>query len=279
MNARKNKKMLQIVYTIIVGFIAITMVLPFVWMIVTSLKMEIEVFTFPIQWIPKTLRFENYVKAWTSRFDFSLYYANTLKVSIMTTVLQVFISALAAYSFAKIRFKHSNKLFMLYLATIMIPYQVTIVPTFLIFRSLKIINTHLGIILLGSFSVYGVFMLKQFMGTVPDEISESAMIDGANHMRIFLQLIIPIIKPALATLAMLKFIWTWNDYQTPLVFLSTEKLYTLQLGMRAFTSAEYGNQVTLMMAAAVMSTLPLIIVFLIFQRYVIEGIALGAVKG
>jgi multiple sugar transport system permease protein len=274
-----GKNIWRIIYTIIIGVIAATMVLPFVWMISTSFKIEMEVFNFPIEWIPKTLNLKNYGNAWNSRFSFPLYYFNTVKVSILTTLLQVSISSLAAYAFAKIKFAHSKQLFLIYLATLMIPAQVTLIPSFIILKSLRLINTHLGIILISSFSIYGVFLLRQFIRTVPDEMSEAAFIDGANHLQIFVRIILPMVKPAIATLAMLKFIWTWNDYQNPLIFLSSEKLFTLQLGMRAFSSTEYGNQFALMMAAAVMAIFPLMIVFLIFQRYVIEGISIGAVKG
>lgn len=269
----------RIFYTLIVGAVAITMILPFVWMISTSFKIEMEVFNFPIEWIPKTFNPNNYATAWSQRFSFPLYYFNTIKVSVLTTLLQVTVSATAAYAFAKIKFACSKTLFALYLATLMIPSQVTIIPSFIIFKWLHLINTHLGIILISSFSVYGVFLLKQFMSTVPDEMSEAAIIDGASHWRIFTRIMLPIVQPAIATLAMLKFIWTWNDYQNPLVFLTSENLFTLQLGMRAFSSSEYGNQYALMMAASVLAILPLMLVFLVFQRFVIEGIALGAVKG
>ena len=269
----------RLFYTIILGAIAVTMVLPFLWMVSTSFKIEMEVFDFPVQWIPKTFNPNNYPTAWSSRFSFPSYYLNSIKVSILTTLLQVTISCLAAYAFAKIKFAHAKKIFIVYLATLMIPAQVTLIPTFIIMRSLKLINTHFGIILISSFSVYGVFLLRQFMATIPNELSEAAFIDGAGHLQIFIRIMVPMVKPAVSTLAMLKFIWTWNDYQNPLVFLSSEKLFTLQLGMRAFSSAEYGNQFALMMAAAVMAIFPLMIVFFFFQRYVIEGIAIGAVKG
>jgi multiple sugar transport system permease protein len=279
MPVKLGKTVWRIIYTIIIGLIAATMVLPFVWMVSTSFKIEMDVFNFPIEWIPKNLNLKNYGNAWNSRFSFPLYYFNTVKVSILTTLLQVSISSMAAYAFAKIKFTHSKKLFLLYLATLMIPAQVTLIPSFIILKSLRLINTHLGIILISSFSIYGVFLLRQFMRTIPGEMSEAAFIDGANHLQIFIRIILPMVKPAVATLAMLKFIWTWNDYQNPLIFLSSEKLFTLQLGMRAFSSTEYGNQFALMMAAAVMAIFPLMIVFLIFQRYVIEGISIGAVKG
>lgn len=275
-----NKKLFwRLLYTLFLSGIAMTMVFPFVWMVSTSFKIEMEVFEFPIRWIPKTFNPINYHTAWASRFNFPLYYYNTIKVSILTTLLQVSVSCLAAYAFAKIKFAHSKKLFLIYLATLMIPHQVTMIPAFIIMKSLKLINTHLGIILLGSFSVYGVFLLKQFMSIVPNEMSEAAFIDGAGHFQIFYRIMLPMVKPAISTLVMLKFIWTWNDYQHPLVFLTSERLYTLQMGMRTFSSAEYGNMFSLQMAAAVMAIFPLMIVFFFFQRYVIEGITIGAVKG
>jgi multiple sugar transport system permease protein len=247
-------------------------------MISTSFKIEGEVFAFPIQWIPHTWNFSNYANAWSGSFSFPLFYFNTIKVSILTTILQVAISALAAYAFAKIHYKHSKKIFMVYLSTLMIPAQVTIIPCFMIFKWIGIIDTHLSIIIVSSFSVYGVFLLRQFMSTIPDEMSEAAIIDGANHLQIFGSIVIPMVKPAIATLAMLKFIWTWNDYQNPLIFLVSPKLFTLQLGMRSFSS-EYGNQYALTMAAAVLAILPLMLVFLFCQRFIIEGISIGAVKG
>jgi multiple sugar transport system permease protein len=248
-------------------------------MLSASFKVEMEIFEYPIRWIPKVLNTDNYAMAWNGRFSFPNYYKNTIKVAILTTLLQVTISAMAGYSFGKIKFAFSKQIFSMYLGTLMIPAQITLIPVFLILKSFELINTHLGIILISSFSVYGTFLLRQFMRTVPDEMSEAAFIDGANHWQVFIHIMVPVTKPAIATLAMLKFIWTWNDYLNPLVFLSSEKLFTLQLGMRAFTSTEYGNQFAVMMAAAVMAIFPLMVVFLFFQRYVIEGIALGAVKG
>ena len=265
-------------FTCVMALVAITMVLPFVWMISTSFKIEQDVFNFPVEWIPKKWNFQNYYQATHTTFDFRLYYFNTVKVAVLTTALQVTVSALAAYAFAKIRFRFSRQLFFLYLCTLMIPSQITVVPAFMVFRWLGLANTHFSIIVVSSFSVYGVFLLRQFMSTVPSELSESARIDGAGHLAIFSQIVLPVAMPAVATLGMLKFIWTWNDYQNPLIFLSSPRLYTLQLGMRSFSS-EYGEQYALTMAAAVLVTIPLFVVFFVGQRYVIEGIALGAVKG
>ena len=156
--------------------------------------------------------------------------------------------------------------------------QVTIVSQFIITRQLGLYNTHAGLIAMLAFSVYGVFLLRQAMMAVPDSLSESAQIDGAGHLRIFFQIILPMVKPSLATLATLKFVWTWNDYQHPLVFLSNRDLYTIQLGMKQFAS-ESGSYYALTMAAAVSAIVPLVIVFLLCQRFVVDGIATGAVKG
>jgi len=268
----------RIFYTFIIGLLALAMVLPFLWMISTSFKYEGDVFEFPIKWIPKRWDFMNYYEAWNSTFNFPLYYYNTLKISVLTTILQVTISAMAAYAFAKINFRYSKKLFSVYLSTLMIPSQVTVIPCFMIFKWVGLIDSHLGLIILSSFSVYGVFLLKQFMSTIPNEMSEAAVIDGASHFKIFSTIIVPMTKPAIATLAMLKFIWTWNDYQNPLIFLVSPRLFTLQLGMRSFSS-EYGDRYSLVMAAAVLAVLPLMLVFLFCQKYVIEGITIGAVKG
>jgi len=274
-----KKNFWRIFYTAIIGALALTMILPFLWMISASFKVEMDIFNYPIEWIPKNLNLNNYPTAWGRRFNFPMYYFNTIKVAILTTILQVTISTMAGYAFGKINFTFSKQLFSCYIATLMIPAQVTLIPLFLMVKSIKLTNTHMGIILISSFSVYGTFLLRQFVRTVPNEMTEAAYIDGANHAQIFFRIIIPLVKPAIATLAMLKFIWTWNEYLNPLVFLTSERLYTLQLGMRRFSSTDYGNEFALIMAAAVMAILPLMIVFLFFQRYVIEGISLGAVKG
>jgi multiple sugar transport system permease protein len=277
--SRHKENIWRLFYSFIVGAAAVTMVLPFIWMISTSFKFEIDVFNFPVEWIPKKINLNNYRIAWNDRFSFPLYYYNTIKIAVLTTILQVIVSSMAGYAFAKIKFTHAKKIFMVYMATLMIPAQVTLIPSFIILKYLHLINTHLGIILISCFSVYGIFLLRQFISNIPEEMSEAAFIDGANHLQIFAHIIVPLVKPAVATLALLKFIWTWNDYQNPLIFLSSEKLFTLQLGIRNFTSTDYGNQVAPMMSASVMAVFPLMIVFLFFQRYVIEGISIGAVKG
>lgn len=276
---KKNKiSVSTIVLTILFIVIGISMLVPLVWMISASLKPEADVFNFPIEWIPKRWNaVENYRTVWGGQYNFGLYYWNSIKVSVGATVLQVFFSALGAYGFSKVKWKGRDLLFTLYLATMMIPEQVTVVTRFLITREMGLYNTHLGLILMLSFSVYGVFLLRQSMMSIPESLSESAKIDGANHWQIFSRIILPITQPSLATLAILKFTWTWNDYQHPLVFITDPDLYVVQQGMQVFAT-QSGVYYSLTMAAAVSSILPLLIIFLIGQKYIIGGIGEGAVK-
>lgn len=279
MTGGKKIEFHKILCTTVLLFIGFTMMTPLLWMISTSYKTENEVFTFPIQWIPRTfVGWENYKEVWGKAYKFGMYYLNSIKITVISTFFQILISALGAYSFTKIRWKYRDKVFLLYLATMMIPPQVMIVSRFAIMQKTGLYNTHSGIIMMTAFSTYGVFLLRQAMMGIPDSLCESAKMDGAGHLTVFIKVILPLITPAISTLAVLKFVWTWNDYQTPLIFLSKRTLFTIQLGMKLFAS-ESGNIYSLMMAAAVSATLPLILVFLLGQRYIIDGIAAGAVKG
>lgn len=253
--------------------------LPFIWMLSTSFKIEADVFKFPIQWIPKRWNIlSNYQEVWFGKYPFLLYYWNSIKVAVLTTLLSVVVSSMAAYGFSKIRFRASGWLFLIVLATYMIPQQASLVPQFILYRSIGLFDSHLGLILLGSFSVLGTFMLRQFFMGIHNDYIDAAKVDGAGHWRIFWSITLPIVRPAIATYAILRFIWTWNDYQNPLIFLRSDELYTIQLAMQKFTTIN-GEFYTLMMAAAVSAILPLLIVFIIGQKHVIEGISLGGVKG
>lgn len=276
---KKKVSITKILLTILFWAIGLTMLVPLIWMISTACKVEADVFNFPIQWIPPRWNLvENMKEVWGGEYNFGLYYLNSIKVTLASTFLQVFVSALGAYGFSKVKFKGRDQIFLVYLATMMIPPQVTIVSQFIIMRSIGLYNSHIGLVLMLAFSVYGVFLLRQAMMSIPESLSESAKIDGAGHVTIFFKIILPMVKPSLATLATLKFVWTWNDYQGPLVFLNSRNLYTIQLGMRQFAS-ESGSYYSLIMAAAVSAILPLVIVFLFCQRFVVDGIASGAVKG
>lgn len=279
MNKTKSIIVRKIIVTIITFFCSIVFLLPFIWMLSTSFKIEADVFKFPIQWIPETWNaISNYKEVWFGDYPFYLYYWNSIKVAILTTLVSCTVSSLAAYGFSKVRFPAGNWLFFIVLATYMVPPQASLVPQFLLFRSVGLFDSHLGLILLGSFSVLGTFMLRQFFMSIHTDLIDAAKIDGAGHLTIFWKIALPIVRPAVATYAILRFIWTWNDYQNPLIFLRTDELYTIQLAMQKFTTIN-GEFYTLMMAAAVSAILPLLLVFIIGQKHVIEGIALGGVKG
>ncbi|OCT14798.1 sugar ABC transporter ATP-binding protein [Paenibacillus pectinilyticus] len=257
----------------------IIFVLPFVWMLSASFKPELDVLTYPIQWIPHTWQAsKNYSEVWAGALPFTLYYWNSLKVTIMTTLFSLLISCMAAYGFSKVVFKGRDLIFVLVLATFMIPHQAILVPQFIMFRWLGLFDSHLGLVLIGASGVLGTFLLRQFFMGIHNEIIESARMDGANHWVTFYRITLPLVRPAMATYMILRFIWTWNDYQNPLIFLRSEHLFTLQLGMRKFADVN-GEYLSLIMAAAVSAILPLLIIFIIGQKHVIEGVASGSVKG
>ncbi|RRJ64899.1 carbohydrate ABC transporter permease [Paenibacillus oralis] len=275
----KSIRLNRVIITALMGIAGIFFILPFLWMLSASFKPELEVMTYPIQWIPSTWKIiENYSQVWLGTIPFGLYYLNSIKVALLTTALSLIISAMAAYGFSKVNFKGRDVVFMLVLATYMIPHQAILVPQFIMFRWLGLFDNHLGLVLLGASGVLGTFLLRQFFMGVHNEIIESARIDGANHWRIFFRIGLPLVKPALATYMILRFIWTWNDYQNPLIFLRTDSLFTLQLGIRKFADFN-GEFYSLMMAGAVSAILPLLIIFIAGQKQVIEGVASGSVKG
>ncbi|WP_246281221.1 carbohydrate ABC transporter permease [Saccharibacillus qingshengii] len=259
------------------GF-ALLMIMPFVWMIGTSFKSPAEVFVYPVKWIPTILNWEHHIRVWTGPAGFATYYLNSLKISLISTVGAVFLSSLAAYGFARIKFKGREPLFLLYLSMMMVPPQVLFVPKFILFDAIGIYNTHLALILPGMFTIFGVFMMRQFFLSVPGEITEAAFIDGAGHFRIFFRLMLPLAKPALATLAIIDFSWHWNDYENALVFLLDRNLFTVPLGLQNFileNTVDYNG----MMAAATAGIVPMLLVFVIGQRYIIQGVAGSSVKG
>ncbi|MEF3303687.1 carbohydrate ABC transporter permease [Paenibacillus sp. GYB003] len=269
----------KLIVTIVMLAFGIVFLLPFAWMISASMKPEADVFEYPIRWIPENIQaVKNYSDVWRGQYPFYAYYWNSIKVTLITTFTSVLVSCMAAYAFAKIRFAGSGAMFMIVLATYMIPSQAILVPQFIFYRQLGLFDTHVGLVLLNSFSVLGTFMLRQFFLGINNEFMEAAKIDGAGHVRTFWRIGIPLVQPAIATYAILRFIWTWNDYQNPLIFLKSPALFTLPLGIKKFADA-YGEFYSLMMAASVSAIVPLLIIFVVGQKRVIEGISLGGVKG
>lgn len=272
-----GQRVLKVVLYIFLILTAAVMLVPFLWMLSASLKFNKDVFTFPIDWIPENPRWQNYVDIW-NRIPLLTFILNTAKLTIIVTLLQLFTSSFAAYAFSKLQFKGRNALFLGYIATIAMPWQVYMVPQFMMMRSFGLNNTHLAIICLQAFSAFGVFMMKQFYEGVPTELCEAARIDGMNEYGIYARIMLPLSKPALATLTIFTFVSTWNDFLGPYLYLTRQNLKTIQIGLRMFIgqySAEYG----LIMAASVVALIPVLVIFLSLQKYFVEGVASAGIKG
>ena len=266
-----------ILYAILI-IIAVIMAIPFIWMLSASIKADREVFQMdPFVLIPKNPKWSNYAKIWT-KIPMLTFVKNTVFLTIVVTLLQLFTSSFAAYAFAKLRFKFRNGLFLAYIATIAMPWQVYMVPQFLMMRSFGLNDKLLAIICLQAFSAFGVFMMKQFYEGIPDELSEAARIDGMTEYQIYSHIMLPLSKPALSTLTIFTFVNTWNDYLGPLIYLKSVDKKTIQLGLKMFIS-QYSSDYGLIMAGSVLSLIPVIIVFMCLQKYFVEGVASTGLKG
>ena len=275
----KNTKtrMMRAALYIVLIVLAFLMLVPFAWMLSASFKLDKEVFIFTIQCIPTNPSWQIYVDIWT-RIPLLKFVLNTVKLTLIVTFLQLLTSSFAAYAFSKLNFKGKHVLFLAYIATIAVPWQVYMVPQFMMMRSMGLADTHLAIICLQAFSAFGVFMMKQFYEGIPTELCEAARIDGMSEYRIWYRVMLPLAKPALSTLTIFTFVNTWNDFLGPLIYLTTESKKTLQLGLRMFIS-QFGSEYGLIMAASVLSLIPVLIVFLSLQKYFVEGVAASGVKG
>lgn len=273
-HAKIDKTAVYLFLLIITGL----MVIPFLWMLSASIKSNREVFLMdPFVWIPELPKWENFAEIWT-KIPLLRFVGNTVYLTIVVTILQLLTSSFAAYSFAKLEFKHKNKIFLAYIATIAMPWQVYMVPQFIMMRSMGLNDKLLAMICLQAFSAFGVFMMKQFYEGIPDDLCEAARIDGMNEYRIYLKIMLPLSKPALATLTIFTFVNTWNDYLGPLIYLRSEAKKTIQLGLRMFIG-QYSSEYGLIMAGSVLSLIPVIIVFLCLQKYFVEGVASTGLKG
>ena len=273
---RSNAVSRVAIYAILILITAL-MLIPFLWMLSASLKMNKDVFSFPIKWIPENPRWKNYIDIWT-KIPLLTFVKNSTKLTIIVTLLQLFTSSFAAYAFAKMDFKGKNLLFLGYIATIAVPWQAYMVPQFMMMRAWHLNNTHLAIICLQAFSAFGVFLMKQFYEGVPSELCEAARIDGLTEYGIWFRVMLPLSKPALSTLTIFTFVSTWNDFLGPLIYLTRDEVKTIQIGLRMFIrqySAEYG----LIMAASVIALIPVLIIFMALQKYFVQGVAATGIKG
>ena len=275
---RKNAIISKIVIYAILIIMAAVMIVPFLWMLSASIKSDREVFKMnPFVFIPANPKWSNYHDIWT-KIPMSTFVQNTVVLTLVVTFLQLLTSSFAAYSFAKLEFKHRKTLFLAYIATIAMPWQVYMVPQFIMFRKMGLNDKLLAMVCLQAFSAFGVFMIKQFYEDIPNELCEAARIDGMTEYGIYLRIMLPLSKPALSTLVIFTFVNTWNDYLGPLIYLRSESKKTIQLGLKMFIS-QYSSDYGLIMAGSVLSLIPLIVMFLFFQKYFVEGVAATGIKG
>ena len=262
---------------------AVVMVMPFVWMLSTSLKNQNEVFSYPPQWIPSTLVWENYVRAWQSA-PFARYFVNSIIVAVAVTVGTLVTSSLAAFAFARIRFPGRDALFAIYLSSMMIPHQMTIIPSYLVLGDLGNISPALGLdtyfALIAPFvaGAFGVFLLRQSFLTLPNELEDAAILDGCGKLGFLWRIVIPLSRPALATLALFTFMANWNSYLWPLIVTNSNDMRTVQIGLKYFVGQEGSSQWGLLMAAAVFVTLPIVIIYFFVQKQFVQGIAGTGIK-
>lgn len=281
-NIKKN--VLRVFWTAVMGVVAISMVTPFIWMLSASMKLPLDVMELPINWIPDYFYPDNYLKVWNINgmgardYHFGLAYWNSLKIAFINLTGSVITSTLAGYAFAKIKFTGRNVLFLFYLATMMIPSQITLIPKFVMFNKLGLAGTHYTLILPGIITITGTFLMRQYFMQIPDELRESARVDGASEYMIWARIMVPIAKPSMASLAMVVFLWNWNSYLEPLVFLSDWRLYTIPIALTNFIE-ESVTEYNLVMAAAASALIPAFIVFILGQKFLVKGLVSGAVKG
>ncbi|HXF63336.1 MAG TPA: carbohydrate ABC transporter permease [Caldilineaceae bacterium] len=257
---------------------ALVFMLPFLWMLSTSLKPDEQLYAYPPVWIPSPLNWANYPNAVTY-IPFFLYLRNTLTIAVLSTIGALFSCSMVAYSLARIPWPGRNILFIATVATLMLPFQVTLIPLFLVFRQLGWVGDFRPLIVPHFFggALY-IFLLRQFFMTIPMELSEAARIDGASEFRIYWSIILPLAKAALATVAIFEFIARWRDYLGPLIYLNDQELYTLSLGLQQYSS-QYGREWGLLMAASVLITMPIILLFFFLQKTFVQGITLTGIKG
>ena len=270
--------MFRALRTLIIACFGLLFLLPLVWMISASFKAPLEVFEYPIKWIPAIIHWENYVQVWTDEvIPFWRLYGNSIFIVLFSLAGQLLFSSLAAYACAKLDFACKDLIFIIFLAAMMIPTQATIIPRFMLFKTIGLYDNLWAIIFPAWFDATAIFMLRQFYLGLPNDLAEAARIDGASHPRIWGQVMMPLTKPAIVSLAILGFIASWNEYLSPLIFLINKQFYTVALGIR-FYFADEAQEYNITMAAATSAVIPILILFFSCQKYFIEGIATSGMK-
>ncbi|NLY29439.1 MAG: carbohydrate ABC transporter permease [Firmicutes bacterium] len=256
---------------------AITTIFPFFWMVSTALKPDNELYRFPPNLVPKKVMWSNLSKAWSSG-PFNRYLFNTVLITIITTSITLLLSSLGGVAFGKYKFPGQKILFAAILGVMMIPPQVTLVPNYLILRGLRALNTYWGVIAVSVVNPFGIFLVRQYMQSIPDELMDAARIDGCSEWMTFWRILLPLMKPVLGTLAIFSFTDNWNSFMWPLIIMDRQEMYTLQVGL-AFFRGQHMAYPNLLMAVNVVAIIPVLVVFLLFQKYFVQGIQLTGLKG
>ncbi|MFW5554144.1 MAG: carbohydrate ABC transporter permease [Roseburia inulinivorans] len=278
MNRKKIEKKIKVIWFYVIAcLIAVIVLIPFLWMLSTSLKSKGALMQLPVEWIPKEPTLDSYTKVF-SRFPFLRAIFNSFFITISYTVITILSSSMAAFAFTKIKFPYADVIFKLYLASMMIPTQVTMIPLFVVMNNLGLINTYPSVILPSLFRAFAVFMLVQQMRGIPNDYMEAAELDGASLFRIYRTVILPLSKSSIATLTVTTFMESWNDYLWPLLMLNDKNKMTLTLALNSL-NGQYGTEYNLLMAGSLISMIPIIIVYICAQKYFKEGLMAGGVKG
>lgn len=280
MKSVKRQRMVRwLVVFLILWLVALLFVLPFYWMAISSLKRDIDVFRLPVRWWPDPISTYGFERVWTGPHPITKFMGNSLIVAGSRVFGEVLTASLAAYAFARMEFKGRHVIFVLYLATMIIPHQMLLVPRFILYQAIGIHDTLWALILPGMFTVFGTFLLRQFFMGIPLDLTDAAKIDGASELQCYWQIVMPLAKPAIASLMILAFVWSWNDYETPLVMLTTESRFTIPIGLTRYMDEGGGISPSLAMAGAVSSIVPVMVIFLLLQRQFIQALTRSGLKG
>ncbi|QKS69733.1 carbohydrate ABC transporter permease [Paenalkalicoccus suaedae] len=279
---KKHSSFSNFIYYTFVILFGFVMVYPILWMIMSSLKPETEIFGNASSLIPSQLLFENYARGWEGfgRTGFDLYFRNSMIVTSLVVIGTVLSASIVAYGFARLKFRFKPILFACLMATVMLPVQITLIPQYILFHNLGWVNTFIPLILpafLGG-QPFFIFLLIQFIRGIPRELDEAAIIDGCSTFGIFTRIILPLLKPALVTVVIFAFMWTWDDFLAPLIYLNNANLHTVTLGLRNFMDADSGTNWGPLLAMSSLSLLPQLILFAFFQKYLVQGIATTGLK-
>lgn len=275
---KEKKSYKKIILTILMIILGISNIFPFIFTLSASFKPLNEIFVYPIKLIPDTFIWTNYTSLFSKEFDFIRWYGNTILRVALTISIKFFVVSLTAYTFAKMQFKGKNTLFIVLLSSMMIPPEAMIIPKYVIFKQIGLTNTIWSVVLPNVFDVFFVFMLRQFFMSIPDSLSEAGIIDGCGHFRIYTRIVMPLARPAVVTMILFTFIWGWNDYMDPYIFITDTNKQMLSVGIKLFQAGhatDYGMQ----LAASMLVLLPVLILFLFTQKYFVEGVATSGMKG